>query len=129
MQATETLINSFYGATQGSTEQVEARTGLRDITRRSKKEHWDNVISNAGVESRIWTLASWRKATDGFQPSPLVDGESIISDPTERATFLRDKLLRRTTAGEDITNPWVQEAPIEASSRTPQSQATKRSEQ
>jgi hypothetical protein len=57
---------------QGTTDDEAARKNLKDIVRRRKKEHWDKVIANAGLEGRIWSLASWRKATDRFQPPPLV---------------------------------------------------------
>jgi hypothetical protein len=38
------------------------------------------------------------------------DRNNNISDPTVRAMYLRDKLLERKTAGEDIADHWSQEA-------------------
>ncbi|PNP37329.1 hypothetical protein TGAMA5MH_10770 [Trichoderma gamsii] len=93
-------------ASNGSREKVAAKKQLRDIVRRSKRAHWDKIIADASAEKNIWTLAKWRKATDRFQPPPLSDGDKSISDPIERATFLRDKLLKRKTTEEDILDPW-----------------------
>lgn len=95
----------------GSAEQAEAKKALRDTVRRAKKEHWDEIIAGATASRNIWTLAKWRKATDRFQPPPLIDGDRSISDPTERAAHLRDKLLQRKSAAEDLTDPWEGEHP------------------
>jgi hypothetical protein len=106
-----TAHKAYLESAEGTPEHDAARKNLRDTTRKSKKEHRDKIIANAGIEGRIWSLASRRKTTDRFQPPPLVDGSNSVSDPTERATYLRDKLLKRKPAGEDILDPWSQDAP------------------
>ena len=40
-----------------------------------------------------------------------MDGDCSISDPIERATYLRDKLLKRKTMEEDIPDPWAGDFP------------------
>lgn len=96
----------------GSAEYEEAKKDLKTVVRRCKRAHWDEIIANATAVRSIWTVAKWRKATDRFQPPPLVNGDISISDPTERATYLRDKLLKRKTTEEDIPDPWAQEHPV-----------------
>ena len=91
---------------KGSPERAEAKKRLNLIVRKSKRAHWDKIISEASADKNIWSLAKWRKATDRFQPPPLLDGNKSISDPIERATYLRDKLLKRKTTEEDISDPW-----------------------
>ena len=61
-------------------------------------------------ERHLVTGQWWRKAKDRFQP-PLVDSHRSISDPAERSAYLGDRLLRRKTAGEDITDPWAEYLP------------------
>lgn len=86
---------AYKEAAEGSPTQEEARKTLRNTIRRSKRAHWDEIIAEASATRNIWSVAKWRKATDRFQPPPLIDGDKSISDPKERATFLRDKLLKR----------------------------------
>ncbi|RFU78526.1 reverse transcriptase [Trichoderma arundinaceum] len=90
----------------GTAEHEAARRNLKTTVRARKRAHWDSIISGATARRNIWTLAKWRKATDSFQPPPLVDGERSITDPVQRATYLRDKLLKRKTTEEDISDPW-----------------------
>ncbi|KKO96423.1 hypothetical protein THAR02_11476 [Trichoderma harzianum] len=103
---------AYREATDGSPAQEEARKTLRDIIRRSKRSHWDEIIAEASATRNIWSVAKWRKAIDRFQPPPLIDGDKSILDPTERATFLRDKLLKRKTTEEDIPDLWEEDLPV-----------------
>ncbi|KKO96446.1 hypothetical protein THAR02_11453, partial [Trichoderma harzianum] len=106
---------AYKEAADGSPAHEGARKTLRDTIRRSKRAHWDEIIAEASATRNIWSVAKWRKATDRFQPPPLIDGDKSISDPTERATFLRDKLLKRKTTEEDISDPWEEDFPVNKS--------------
>ncbi|PNP37124.1 hypothetical protein TGAMA5MH_10980 [Trichoderma gamsii] len=99
------------GSANGSPERAEAKKQLKLTVRKSKRAHWDKIIAEANADKNIWSLAKWRKATDRFQPPPLIDGDKSNSDPVERATFLRDKLLKRKTTEEDLPDPWEGDLP------------------
>lgn len=101
---------NFLAAPEGSAEQTDARKALRNTVKNKKRAHWDKIIAEAGPKRGIFKLAKWRKATDRFQPPPLLDGTRSISDPTERATFLRDHLLNRKGSEDDISDPWTSQA-------------------
>ena len=97
---------AFARSPEDTDERDTAKKFLRQTTRKKKAAHWDSIISSASPGRDIFQVARWRKSTGRFQPPPLIHGDRQITDPTDRAAFLREKLLERKSASDDISDPW-----------------------
>lgn len=96
----------------GDPTQVKlTRKTLGHTVTQAKKAYWTRRIISASKETEMYEMASWYKATDTHRSPPLVDKEQPITAPIDKATHLRDSILYRFSADEDIQNPWEGEPP------------------
>lgn len=83
-----------------------AKKRLDHTTNQAKKAYWTKRINSASKESEMYEMASWYKATDTHRSPPLVSGNQPITTPIDKATHLRDTILYRFSAEDDIQDPW-----------------------
>jgi len=83
-----------------------AKKQLDRATNQAKKAYWTKRIISASKESEMYEMASWYKATDTHRSPPLVHGNQPITTPLDKATHLRDTILYRFSAEDDIQDPW-----------------------
>lgn len=94
----------------------EAKKTLNKAINRATRAFWDDMIEKAR-SAGVWKITSWYKPKPQLEAPPLLlpnpegDGMVAISDPEERAQALRKKLLERSTAEDDIPDPWVPTVP------------------
>lgn len=87
-------------------ESALLRKELHTLTRKAKRDYWEERISNATKDKDIFGITAWHKLADAYASPPLMDGDSPVTLPKEKATFLRDKVLYRFSAEDDIRDPW-----------------------
>jgi ribonuclease HI len=79
----------------------------RSATRTAKAKMWADLIENIKKEQDLWKICGWYKAKSQFEGTPIEGDEAqIITDPLEKAAYLRRKLLERTRTEDDIPSPW-----------------------
>ncbi|EKG09163.1 Reverse transcriptase [Macrophomina phaseolina MS6] len=87
-------------------EQQREKEALRDAVRKTKRRYWEDQIANAKDDRDLFRITAWHKATDRFRSPPLVDGDRAITNPRDKTELLREKILYRFNADQDILDPW-----------------------
>lgn len=96
-------------------EEVEdARRAFHTMTRKEKKQHWQQVIDNATDDSKFYTILNWHKLGPRFKAPPLTVGNETIYTTEEKAEALRDAVLNRFSADDDLS-----EDPLENGTESP----------
>ena len=92
----------------------QARRALRRVVRRAKRQFWRQIIDSVKDSAGIYKLARWAKRPSQFQPPPLQVNGVVYETQMQKATVLREAILERREAGDDIDDAWVPMAPIKA---------------
>jgi hypothetical protein len=73
------------------------------VVRRAKAAYWRNQIESASDDKALYRIMGWERKTSQFKPPALEDNGNYISDPHEKAEFLRRSLLKQQPATPDLT--------------------------
>jgi ribonuclease HI len=110
----------------GSPLLEETRT-FKTTVRQAKRQYWRHVIDNAKDDKDLFKVIAWHKLTPENQDTPLIVNDITISDPLEKAEALREEILNRYTAEDDLghypgheataTLPWSTHISLEEAER------------
>lgn len=67
----------------------EAKKGLRDTVRRTKRKYWEDQIANAKGDQDLYRITGWHKINDRFRSPPITDQGRAVTNPCEKAELLR----------------------------------------
>jgi hypothetical protein len=70
--------------------------------RQAKRQYWRHVIDNAEDGKDLSKVIAWHKLTPDHQETHLIVNIKTISDPLEKAESLREEVLNRYTAEDDL---------------------------
>ena len=106
----------------GSASSEETRA-FKTTVRQAKRQYWRHVIDNAKDDKDLFKVIAWHKLMPENQDIPLVVNNTAIHDPLEKAEALREEVLNRYTAEDDLryrpdqetatTLPWSTHVSIE----------------
>jgi len=82
-----------------------ARRNLCRAVRRAKKKHKEDFLNSIQTPADIYKLTRWEKATVLVEPPPLEANGRIYSTQQERASALKEHLLDRRDATDDLARP------------------------
>jgi hypothetical protein len=88
----------------------EERQAFKTAVRQAKRQYWRHVINNAKDDKDLFKIIAWHKLTPENQETPLIINNRTISDPLEKAEALREEVLNRYTADDDLRRCPDQEA-------------------
>lgn len=88
-------------ANQQTTITEETRN-FKAIVRKAKKAYWRQVIDEVSDDRALFKLIAWHKMTPDNGDSPLRIGDRTITDGLEKAEALREAVLHRFSAEDDI---------------------------
>ena len=91
-----------------------ARRALRRVVRRAKQHFWRQIIDSVKDSAGIYKLAKWAKRPSQFQPPPLQVNGVVYETKMQKAIALREAILERLVAGDDIEDAWAPLVPIKA---------------
>jgi hypothetical protein len=75
---------------------------FKTIVRQAKRQYWRHVINNAKDSKELFKVIAWHKLVPENQDTPLIVNGTTISDPLEKAEALREEVLNRYTAEDDL---------------------------
>ncbi|TVY73798.1 putative RNA-directed DNA polymerase from transposon BS [Fusarium oxysporum f. sp. cubense] len=84
-----------------------AKRGFHRVVRRAKRRYWRNLIDGFSSSSDVFKAVRWLKSLGAFQPPPLQVDNVVYESQMDKANALRQAMLERRTAEDDITNPWM----------------------
>ncbi|KAI1005700.1 hypothetical protein K3495_g2517 [Podosphaera aphanis] len=93
-----------YRAAVLESEHIMLGKAFRDVVAKAKNEYWKKRIESMHTPSDVFNLMGWLTPRQEKIPPPLLHNGNFISDHAERATVLRDSLLARHKASEDLPN-------------------------
>jgi len=93
-----------------SSSLLEERQAFKTTVRQAKRQYWRHVIDNAKNDKDLFKIIAWHKLTPQNQDTPLIVNNTTISDPLEKAEALREDVLNRYTAEDDLRHYPDQEA-------------------
>jgi hypothetical protein len=64
----------------------------------------EHIIDNARDDKDLFKIVAWHKLTPENQDTPLIVNGTTISDPLEKAEALREEVLNRYTAEDDLSH-------------------------
>ncbi|RAQ98553.1 putative RNA-directed DNA polymerase from transposon X-element [Stemphylium lycopersici] len=106
---------------------IEERQAFKTTVRQAKRQYWRHVIDNAKDDKDLFKIIAWHKLTLENQDTPLIVNNRTISDPLEKAEALREEVLNRYTAEDDLghypdqenadTLPWSTHISLEETER------------
>jgi ribonuclease HI len=106
---------------------LEERHAFKTTVRQAKRQYWRHVIDNAKDDKDLFKIIAWHKLTPENQDTPLIVNNTTISDPLEKAEALREEVLNRYTAEDDLgcypdqgnaaTLPWSTHISLEEAER------------
>ncbi|KAI1007859.1 hypothetical protein K3495_g371 [Podosphaera aphanis] len=73
----------------------------------AKREYWKSHIEDIKSLPDIYRLMRWTNPRDTKIPPPLLFNGRLVSKQAERAEILRDSLLARFEASDDLPNPTI----------------------
>ena len=76
----------------------------KTVVRNAKRQYWGNVINNAKDDKDLFKVIAWHKLTPTNQDTPLIDNGITIADPMEKVEALREEVLNRFTAEDDLSH-------------------------
>ncbi|KAI0990751.1 hypothetical protein K3495_g17436, partial [Podosphaera aphanis] len=74
----------------------------RNTIAEAKKEYWKSQVEEMESPSNIYWLMRWAKPRHTEVPPPLLFNGRLVADQAERALILRDILLARLDATDDL---------------------------
>lgn len=100
-------LHTNYRIAKNTSGNVElTRREFRAAVKSAKREYWTQQVEAAESETQVFKLMRWAKPKPAKDPPPLqVSPNQWVSDPLQRTIALRDSLLARFNAGNDI-NTW-----------------------
>ena len=75
------------------------------VVRKAKVAYWRDRIDNIKDDKALYKLIGWHKLSPNQQDTPLIVNELSITDPLEKAEALRQEILNRFSAADDLPNP------------------------
>ncbi|KNG52885.1 hypothetical protein TW65_09289 [Stemphylium lycopersici] len=94
----------------------EERQAFKTTVRQAKRQYWRHVIDNTKDDKDLFKIVAWHKLTPENQDTPLVVNNTTILDPLEKAEALREEILNRYTAEDDLRHCPDQETAADWSS-------------
>lgn len=95
--------SAFIEARKSSTPAAEARKDFRHAVKRAKRDYWRKQVENATTDAQVFKVMRWAKPRAGQNAPPLKgSGDKWLTDPLERAESLRDSLMTRFNAAQDL---------------------------
>jgi ribonuclease HI len=124
----KTAYQAYKHARQlGSGSLQEERQAFKTTVRQAKRQYWRHVIDNAKDDKDLFKIIAWHKLTPENQDTPLIVNNRTILDPLEKAEALREEVLNRYTAEDDLghypdqenadTLPWSTHISLEETER------------
>jgi hypothetical protein len=83
---------------------LEETREFKTIVRQAKRQYWRHIIDNARDDKDLFKIVAWHKLTPENQDTPLIVNGTTISDPLEKAEALREEVLNRYTAEDDLSH-------------------------
>lgn len=74
------------------------------LVRKAKREYWRNMINNASDDRALYKIINWVKSAPDLKAPPLVDNGRVIEDNMEKAEVLRERILGRFSADDDLAD-------------------------
>ena len=87
-----------------SSSLLEETRIFKTTVRQAKRQYWRHVIDNAKDGKELFRVIAWHKLAPENQDAPLVVNGTTISDPLEKAEALREEVLNRYTAEDDLNH-------------------------
>ncbi|KAI0991015.1 hypothetical protein K3495_g17172, partial [Podosphaera aphanis] len=85
------------------TSAAEARKDFRHAVKKAKRDYWRKQVEDATTDAQVFKVMRWAKPRAGQIAPPLkVSEDKWLTDPLERAESLRDSLLTRYNAAQDL---------------------------
>jgi len=91
-----------------------AQKQFKAAVRRAKRDFWRDIISGATTDKDIFRIVSWHQPRNQLQSPALQVGDSVVSNPAQKALALRRALLERNSAEDAIPDPWTPPVPLRA---------------
>lgn len=111
-----------------SQETADLQKEFRSTVRRAKAQKWISSVNNITTAAHLYKVMGWLNSRPQFQSPPMQDGDRTLTDPAEKAAFLRRRLLERANAENDISPnaatcpqrliPWTDEIGLEEARRS-----------
>lgn len=79
----------------------EKKTFLTTV-RNAKRQFWRRIIDDAKDDTALYKVIGWHKLAPRLKAPPLVIGDRVIEDTLEKAEALKDEILSRFSAQDDI---------------------------
>lgn len=79
--------------------------------RKAKKEYWRRIIDNAESDAALYKVIGWHKQAPSLKAPPLVVNGRTIEDTLEKAEVLRDEILDRFSASDDLPDYQIENFP------------------
>ena len=83
---------------------LEEKRAFKIIIRQAKRHCWRHVIDNAKDDKDLFNVITWHKLTPENQDTPLIVNDITISEPLKKAETLREEVLNRYTAEDDLAH-------------------------
>lgn len=93
----------------------DARAQFLATVRKAKKAYWTELINNAHLDSDMYKIVAWHKSTARRRSPPIVNGDQVLHDSTQKARFVAKALLERFSPRDDLPeDPLLGWSPDEA---------------
>ncbi|KAI0990835.1 hypothetical protein K3495_g17352, partial [Podosphaera aphanis] len=79
----------------------ETRT-FYTVVRKAKKEYWQQIIDGVSSDKDLYRIINWHKLGPNLKSPPLVVRGRTIEDMEEKAEALREEILGRFDASDDL---------------------------
>lgn len=87
--------------TSSDSTAAETRAFLT-VVRRAKRQYWRKTIDELKDDRDLFRVVAWHKLEPNNQDPPLVHNGRTITDTAEKAEALREAILHRYTAEDDL---------------------------
>lgn len=93
-------------------ETKELKKEWRRLTRRAKRDMWEKRIQDIKDDKDLYKICGWEKITSQMQAVPIkTERGEVITDPLNKAEYLRKTLLERSTEEDDLSTPHIPTCP------------------
>lgn len=83
-------------------EPTRERKLLQNAVRAARRAFWRRIIDNAVADRNIFSVVGWHKLKPALRPPPIRSGDQVVTDPMEKAKVLKNAVLGRFSATDDL---------------------------
>jgi hypothetical protein len=86
----------------GLNELTPEKRRFLTVVRKSKQEYWRHIIDSASDDASLYKVIGWHRLASDLKAPPLKVGDSTVKDTLKKAEVLREKILGRFSAEDDL---------------------------